>query len=461
MSQKGSVSVLFVVFVVPAIMLTSFIAVDISRYLNLVERGQKVADDAVMAGVRFLPDKTRAREVTENYVRRGMPEGTAVVEVEDDAIALTLNVPMTFVLSKYFTNDGALFTTPLYARSREAPVDTLIALDVSNYLAPPGDTAWGQEMEWPASTLASEIRQLSSVSLSDRRITQQCFNPFISPLKRAAIGLYSYLSSFPSHAVGVAFFPGNLRSAQDSPGHPALDVTRPVETQAQRIARGLQSESAFPLYRGDNFAADERCAAFSEYDTYRDTYTSPVLNGGRTVPIVRRPYWSFDPDAERTISAADAIWNHAVVEDRQGDLPQVLAVVMDAFLRSTPHEKRGSLRDRSVRHAIILAGDMPYSGGARFPDLKVKNDLAATYRQLTALNPENNPVRVTYILSSHDPVKTSSLQSEALELVAFLKELEGSMAPPMITTVIVADINEVYPRALARTKAIRTSLIGR
>jgi len=412
----------------------------------------------VMAGVRFLPDKTKAREVTENYVKKGMPEGTALVEVEDDAIALTLNVPMTFVLSKYFTKEGALFTTPLYARSREAPVDTLIALDVSSYLAPLGDTAWGQEIEWPASSLASDIRP-RSVSLSDRRITQQCFNPSISPLKKAAIGLYSYLSSFPSHAVGVAFFPGTIRSDVHSPGNPFLDVTRPVETQPQRVLRGLGSESAFPLYRG-TFAEDERCAAISEYDTYRDIYTSPILNSERTVPIVRRPHWTFDPQAGGQISVADAIWNHAVVEDRQGDLPQVLTVAMDAFLRSTPYG-RGSLQDRSVRHAIILAGDMPYSEGARFPDMRVKNNLAATYRQLAALNQENNPVRVTYILSSHDPVKTASLQSEAMELVAFLKELEGSMTPPMIVTVVVTDIGEVYSRALARAKAIRTSLIGR
>lgn len=457
MSQRGSIAVLFVAFVVPAIMLTSFIAADIARYLNTIERGQKIADDAVMAGVRYLPNKTRAKAVAESFVKKGVPEATPEMQVSEDTVALTLHVPISFVLSKYFSKAGSALTTPLYARATDAPLETLLVLDVSSYLAPTGDSTWGQELDWPASTIAAQVRP-KGVSLSERRITQQCFNPSITPLKRAAIELYSYLTSFETHEVGVAFFPGNYRGDPSSPGDPLLDVTRPIETEGQRQARGLTSQSAFPLYRG-SFIADESCAAISEYDSYRTMYFSPLPNTRRIDKLVRNPGWSYDPQATGTISAADAIWNHAVVEDRNGDFPEALGLVMNSFL--TSKRAGASLAQRSIRHAIILAGDVPHAGPARFPSIEVKNALTSVYRKLSSLREGDNPVRVTYLITSHDQERLAALQSESIELIAFLKELEDSLSPPLKISVGVTHTDALYSKAMERVKTIRTSLLGR
>ncbi|MCB0337331.1 MAG: hypothetical protein KDD62_13535, partial [Bdellovibrionales bacterium] len=354
-SEQGS----FLVFVAAVILPTMFflfsLVGDLSRYYLENQAVQHALDEAALFGYRFLPDTAAAEVAVRSYLARELPQyaGTVGVDAAPDVLTLTVQNQVLFSFARFFSADlGIPFSA--VSRVKGTPLDAFVIVDTSAYLSPDIRTGapWGDEVSWGAARYFRELNPTPGFELSDqqRLLTQQCFNPIFSRLKRGAALTYSRLMDFSLNAVGLASLPGPLDSA-----HIARPVLRPNKATGV-LGNEVQLEHYYPYY----FKGDLACAAAAEQEVEFTHFHFPVesSNAGLPHPRIIPGSWSVDPQYPIAASGAEYIWMQPTNAERSLDFLRALDLVEAELFAAPVEAERKGLVDRAVKTAVLFLGDV-------------------------------------------------------------------------------------------------------
>ena len=419
--QKGSLT-LFVGFIVLPILFFLFtISLDVSVLMTGRQRTQKAADEAVSYAYKFLPDITATRAAANLYVsqnRELFGAGSADIEVDSDSVSLIYNSSSPLTFAKLAgAQDLVAIPYNVEASARSTPLDVMIVMDTSSYLAPetPSAAPWvgpSDQNAWPA---AKYFEELKLPGITPLLATQQCFNRVYSVQKRAAILIYDYLSGFKKNLIGFGFYP------EFSSG---LSLVRDVDAPGARPEN--QGEGTFDYINGDAYRRNLFCAAAAQQEAtslamgHSDYFfpgASSKLSSNLSCDVVADKQFIVDPETQnynnlytKCLKVRDIIWSKAVHPYQQQNFSQTLAEMHQKLISAYPKTtNRGGLMDSPSKAGIILAGDVPHIENLRFPDSNLIHDSAAILNSsLTAIA---NDVRafganytIYYIVFSHEGV---------------------------------------------------------
>ncbi|MCB9029485.1 MAG: hypothetical protein H6619_00400 [Deltaproteobacteria bacterium] len=420
-SESGSTLFLIVTFLMPLMFLGFVFSIGLVKFYTELERNQEHLDSAVMLAAQNLPFQAKAAAVAQDYVTRKLGAAVATnltITTASDAVLLELNETSFIPFASYFS-DAAAIPYKLTSQARVTPTDMLLMVDSSSYLAPPAGSEWDSALpSWQASNVFDNLSLNPPTYFglpSKVAMTQRCFNPVVSPLKKAAIDIYDYISSMQMNAVGVSFFPSDFG--------PALTF------ESRRVKRGgfeydnaglLVPEAKLEDYGfldGGVLFSDANCGAAAE-DPFLNTYALSNITGEYSslseypsaecsplpdFALDQETAFRFNDSREQCLNARDVIWTRGV-RNTTADIDQVLWNARQQVDGSISVPGRGGLETSARRAVIIVAGDLPYKSGNRFPDVVTVNALNAG---LAALDPDvtvDDPqdVQLYYVLFRQD-----------------------------------------------------------
>lgn len=376
--QRGSVALLVAITLLPLILLGLTLSVDLANYYGDTRAVQTALDDAAMHAYRYLPYSVDAERAVRSYLAMRYPEyftdGNGLsTQVTADAIALQYRgrSPIYFPrLFGWLTQSDVPEDVGIAATSvvRATAMDVLVAFDMSaRHVAPSLEgPAWGEVTDWPAAEFFQHqhtfIRQ-NGEAVDPRIATQQCWNPALSTLKRAAIRTYQYFSAFNRDQVGVAIFPGYGAH---------VDVVREVQALDTNLENGAEAHwtNFYGEARGDAY-----CAAAFERELQEQKYRLPeAMSGLRTwqVPagapseMVLPPDWAFNADYAPYLSVSRAVWGAVARDGPVTEFPMLTEYVASLLLGAPVMEQRRALKMKSMKIGFIFLGDLPWAGGVRW-----------------------------------------------------------------------------------------------
>lgn len=266
-SSTGSTVFFTVAVLLPALFLFFALSLDLSKVYSDNQNLQDAVDSAALLAAKSLPYKSAAENLAYNYLNQqkinaanhyavSVAATTFEGQVEDQSTSkkamVTVDVSGTssLIFAKYFGLDSM----PIRAKATAAvnPMFANILIDASYYMAPSVftydgngrhlrpdnfyDTADG--ISWkddlPASQLFFRPKDLPGDSpynnisaeskpiyfkgstddeykkIDPKILTQQCYNSSFTAMKKTAIQIYDYLSSFPLNSLGVMVAPSGL-----------------------------------------------------------------------------------------------------------------------------------------------------------------------------------------------------------------------------------------------------------
>ena len=372
--QEGAMALFFACFILPVLFFLFAIAFDVTAYLTARNKAQIAADEAVLYAQRFLPYASEAEAAIKSYLNRYFSDRVDLeVGVGNGAISVVLKSPVELYFSKLLslltvrrTGDTDLPVT-VVSRAVSVPLDVFVAIDSGSELAPtPLDSEpWGESSDWPPAQFFSLKYPDSDVGIR-KLLSQQCFNPVFSGLKKGAIMLLDYLSASSENSVGFGFFPG-----KDSP----YDVVRKVGAVANGEMRG---DLEFPGYVGE-YVSSVNCAAVAENELNHLDYRFPLRNSKLPIPSFE-PHElpvltissgnEFNKDYLPYLSASQAVWIRAAHQRRNANTAEALAMLYSEVLSAQDSfAARGGFSGHAKKLGVILAGDLPTIGSVRFPQL--------------------------------------------------------------------------------------------
>ena len=426
-NQAGSVAFFVAAIVIPTIFFVFTLSVDLSRYYHENQRSQAVLDEAAMYAYRFLPYREAASDAALAYLSYHQEIGPHTeVLVTQDTISLALSriTPLTF--ARLFGIEAGIPITA-FSRVRGTPFDTLILMDRGSYLSPDPvyGTIWGEAGDWPAAYFFEHEHPivLGAQTLDPKLLTQQCFNPAFSALKHSAIKLYENLVSFNLNAVALGFFPGNAAP---------VDMVR--ELRPGRYRAGQEGEADFFGHRGV-FSGPELCAAAAEREPVQSHYSFPSSNialegaegffPGGPINMIQPGSWAFDPDYQSFLRAREVIWSRSTHEAATSYTSQIFETIGSNLIGAPQVAERGGLMNKSVKNAVIYAGDLPRAGLLRFPAGAVQSQLSEAISALKSdLLQFNETLKIYYVLLAQPEVTNGDLALEASALRDFFKQQE-------------------------------------
>jgi len=467
--MQGSVTLFILAIVLPLLFFGLSLSVDLGKYYRESQAIQTALDDAARHAYRFLPYVQQARTAAFSYLSRinGLAEKT-MIAVDSDTITLRYGGAATLSLADYFGVKVAVPVTA-YVQVRGAPVDAMIVMDGGAHLAPPvaGGVGWGQPADWPAAYFFQfeNPLALNGSPIDPRLATQQCFNPYFSALKQAAINTYSYLQRFDLNAVGLGFYPGA--------GSP-VDIVRNLEPGGLRPQPGNTGEADFMDYE-ELTASNAYCAAAAEREPNWEPYQFPLPAEGTETGLGNKPQfmitpgsWKLNPDYIPVMSAREVIWSRAAHPNSNGDTAAVLNTIHSVLIGAPNVSKRGGLKNRAIKTAVIFAGDVPRQEAIRFPEGAVpaalRFPLAKIRRDIQA---ENLIFRLYYVLAVTDGNNDASFEGRIGALRDFFNEvtqLNGSPVPGFEANLLLGSSPEMITQELGSILAaaeIKSSLIAR
>ncbi|MFM1847419.1 MAG: hypothetical protein RL417_893 [Pseudomonadota bacterium] len=362
--DRGVLTLFLAFIILPVCFLLATLALDLraATFDNAVR--QQRLDDAVLLGVRDLPRAEEAREQTLRYLERFDLASGAEVEATGNSVEVMYRGVNTLFFPRLLGVAGDVSYT-LYARARSRPVDGVIALDLSRYLAPAssGGSDWGDIGEWGAARYFDELSGRYTPPRDPRRLTARCFNPIVSALKLGAIRAHNYLSAFGDSRIGVGIFPGDGVEFELVRSFGGSELVRVVE----------------PRYVDEMItAADCADAALEEewYSHYRfpvNRFAGSMSGTGEPSPSVGRAVWMSPVRAQTPITSGI------------GEIGAVIEGIFTTLLGAPDVGERGGFAPHARRLGIIFSGDLPWSQGERFPSPPVQEKLHAVlslYREL-------------------------------------------------------------------------------
>ena len=489
--EAGSMSLYISAIVLPLMFFLLSLSVDIGAYVTETQAIQKIADETSLYASRFLPSAPEAKSAVKTYLNdhkisvlnlgdTDIKSRTADVLINADSVQIdiTSKVPMSFAnIFMKIIGEGdsvAEIQTSASSLARATPLDVLIAMDTSSYLAPsaPTDEPWDEAGEWPAAEYFSDQDIRYDAELVDKRLlTQQCFNESFSALKRITIETYETLSSFRRNAVGLSFFPAVGRPVHNSrllsPFIPESDI-------------GTLGEASFQIYDREviavgPYASDEWCAASAEQEIDHLDYKFPdanttLRNIDRSLApasIISPVDDRYDPLYSPFLEAREVVWSKAAHSNLQGNFVEVLKNIHDQVIGITAIASRGGLVAHAKKVVIIFLGDLPYAfAGQQFPAAIAKT---AIQTEIEALREEVFRYKFDlnlFIVGFNHQGNADNFETQGGELRSFLESFtdlsrEGQPGSFNINFAYGDDVNRLGNQVLSAVMASqRTSMLS-
>ena len=460
-AEKGAMMLFVAAVILPLLFLFFAFTLDIEKYFRDKARAQHAIDEAGLYAFRLLPDVERARQGAQLYLNVNASAIAPYTKIQAAAEGLSLSVEAgsrvsfaSFFGGREGSADVLNLPVQVYSRVQGAPLDAFVAMDASAYLAPElgQSTAWGEAGTWPSATLFAgssphvRIVDARQRTIDGRLLTQQCFNPVYSVLKRVTIALYETLAASAQNAVGIGFFPG---------GGMGVDIAREILPRAAGSAEAVWVAGA----QTDAGVVSDYCLAAAHYESAQPQYWVPAFDpsrpahGWRSEPApaeaVLPGAWLYNPDYA-ALRVREVVWAQAVRPPQwQCETEAVLEVVAHRLGAARALAARGALRGSSLGLGVIIAGDVPRKGARRFPDVEVSEALRAKAAQLATLLSQAQTrlgirQRIYYaLLSDHPGLSARIGRAEIEELSAFFRSISSEK---LEVKLIVAPRAEVLER---------------
>lgn len=425
-AERGH-AVLYAVLIVPFAFLLTTIAVDISAWNATRDKLQQEADRLAFQGLGGLPNmaevQSRVQQAAQSLISAGVD-----VEVFVPSAPVRSSVEVTLT-SKYQPRFGLFSTAALgnafkiqrRGTAQLVPGDFVLIVADGATLRPPlvaqpptsarpySFPAWGAELDWPAAAYFNTV-SAASVSIPNelswdwwkdwenpdfnRWATQSCFNPVLSPLKFAAIGISEALLSYGVNRIGFMFTPGE-RSAQ------GFHVIRHVHGEDDDPALYQGQVGGFPesgrvaagwsdYLELEQFLGDKACILFSDpfaniSDRYAFTDDADSCNA-RAEPVLERN----NSHIHRLTQTFSRCYDHSGVTLREAIYwnaaklplptfsarPNIIASLRQAWSEltddrtlSVEKRKRGNLAHNSLRQILVLSDSLPNANDAELQQL--------------------------------------------------------------------------------------------
>ncbi len=345
----------------PVFLLFLALTSDVGKVYYSRERYQNILDEAVMLGLRYLPNSSVIENRVRNFINTKDSELANLVNTEllDSGILnLTAKVTPNSLLGNFFGLQN-VFTFWVQSKAQVVPRDVAVFLDTSDILAPltleNGTDAWGG-VDWPIA------RYLNNKLISEdekKLATQRCFNPVLSAFKEASIRVVDYFSSFPQNNVGVLVAPGYKSNVYEISVLKNLDNS-PVTNTAN-----------FGFYR-DEPMSDELCLAIIDDERNVSGYKVPkpidefgigseytwvgkITREVEGVPKIKR-------NKVHELNVRDVIWSRSVrkQDDKSFPLDLVLKETSNMLFSGTYRQGQGDVNNLLNSLGIIFMSDYPW-----------------------------------------------------------------------------------------------------
>jgi hypothetical protein len=356
--ERGTTTLFIAFFVLPVLYFLFTLGLDLSAYSTETARRQRALDQVVLEAIRFLPDSSRARLHVEGALDRHGVSGAEIVTTTSEVGVTSRGITMLSFPQLLGVDAGVPFG--LYSRARVNPVDAFVAVDLGAYLAPDviaGDVS-GEPGVWGAADYFEAFPRQVEPPLDARRLTAQCFNPALVAVKLGAIRAYDYLSGFSGNRVGLGIYPGN--------GYHLEAVRSLVVPEAGKFARYT-----------NQYVRNEDCWVAAASEPWFERYRFPESRYAGGAPpnhaVMVTPAGEFDPAYGASVRPTDMVWGSVVRSPSPGsagiaNFSEVLGGLYSEIFGAPTAVMRGGLAANPRRVGLILAGDTPREGGARFPD---------------------------------------------------------------------------------------------
>lgn len=411
--QRGTSLLFIAAIILPLFFFLYTISTDLSMYLTRREVSQRVLDDVALYAQRYFPYREEVRQSALAQLRKKMPQARSAqvsydlnktslrsgdnfaIDIETSDRSDTLSLQYTELVPLVFAKILGVQTglpVKTQVRARVLPFDILIATDRSAYTTPGlYSNAWGSQGEWPSAELFQSTLRFHDPHfpsedpqyLDARNITQQCFNPQLSAIKRTAIRIYDQLSGFALNRIALGAYPGGSR---------ALTLQRQLEqglykfddvhAEADFIERRLVSYENTHEWIPDEqsqlevFVKDTHCMAAAEHESSHGEYAVPDSiehlpdagdGSNRPAYLIDTENYTLSNLAAPFVRAREVIWSRAAHLSENAVFSQVLADIHESLLLPATLEARGGLKNRTPRMAFVVSSDLPREDTVRFP----------------------------------------------------------------------------------------------
>jgi hypothetical protein len=441
--SRGSITLMATVVLLPILFFLLTISLDLTQLYSDRSTVQRLLDEAALQGYRYLPYSAQARQAVDSYLKQlnSLP-GAFETIVKSDSVEIIYDGVAPFTFASFVGRDSGI-PYQLSARVRGTVLHAVLALDTGASLAPQaGAELWGNEGIWPAARLFTHFQPFGS-QVSAREMTQQCFNPVFLGLKRSALRLFDYLSSFEKNSLAVAIFPGTLGSIDviKDARRSGAELTRPV-TGYFNIANGPISKNSY-------------CLALTEEEPIESPYLVPTRSGLGNEPTgVAERYtdplsYTVPETSLAELSVRETLWSRAI---KPGSLSTrtLLSSVVDMLSvagQLNSFEAQNRLAEKPIKAAIVLTSQLPHEGLEFFPSQSVKDALMVSMQQYWRLlggGSDTNPTELRkgilyYVILA---VPGASIERQLIaELQDFFNQtlIDGEMSSNLSVRVVYSE----------------------
>jgi hypothetical protein len=421
---------------IPALMLFTMLSLSLSKFYNELEGEQRVLDNAAQLAGAVLPDADLAEGRAQDYVaRQTRMAGNLSVNIRPEGVELLKSGEYRFLLGDFL---GLNLSTPyqLGASARPVPLNLVLAMDISAYMAPDPSSAdnWGGN-NYPAADYISdyfELAGLKNLGAMPAILTSQCFNPLLLMLKRVALETIGFVKAATVNNLAVTAFPGRNFHYDE------------IYYQGRGLT-GLLSQYTF------DYKAAAFCGAAAEREFTTAAYNFPVSSSGADAEKFFDPVTlEFDSEQMPDLLPEEVVWGLGA---GQNTFPADLNGIFSNLIASVS----GGLSPQAANKVVILSGDVPHEGAARYPDATARTALLEGLGLLRQLADISKSRIKFYYLIGKTPERQIFSDEEAAELTADLNEVfaDSEYFKPLVRVLdSQSDLNAEIYRVLLDEQAI-------
>ena len=365
--RRGSISLFAAAILIPFLFFLFSLSLDVSKYYQVQAEAQHALDNAALAGGHHLPFVSSAEHAVWSILPSQIKSHTSAT-ITSNSIDLSYSDSVDGIFSRYF---GVNVSPHVFAHSKteSVPLQAMILLDTSSNVV-------------VSESSSSSIGQIVGLPSID---TNRCFNSRYTALKKAAVGIYEYVSANSSNAVGVGFFPGhysiNPRSGNIE-GDSDLDLARAPRTPASMKQSGTDLQIRFHAY-DSNSAKDVWCAALSESPSASidqrvpSSTLSRISNSNKlVVPSEHSAGWDINLSEETDFQTREVIWAKAAHDPVPLDTVSSITKSLSALLSTSSEDSLFKILPRRI--LLVASATTPTIGALSVDSAEVRNALTNT-----------------------------------------------------------------------------------
>lgn len=452
--QLGSITLFAATVLFPIIFFLLSISLDLTQLYAERASVQRVIDQAALYAYRFLPFQVQARHAVDTYLRSlSSIHGSYETYIDSGQVEITYHGRAPFFFAAFVGNSVGI-PYDLHTRVRGTVMHAVVMVDSSSSVAPVStEELWGAPALWPAANLFIHFKPFGS-TVSPRFITQQCFNPAFNIIKRSAIGILDYLSSFSKNSVALGFYPGTLSS---------IDLVKNAQrsgTMLSDIRLGYFNTANSP------YAKNSFCLAASEEIQHENPYEIPKKVNFTEIPhiplgrLTDQVNYLVTSDSIANISMREVLWSRAIRPGQvsiQQILERSLAVLQDGGTYNQ-FEDKNRIAELPVDSIIILSSGLPKEGNAIFPDAIVQLSLKNSIMRIMETHRSNNHRTLLYFVI-FDPFLNQIDISQIEALQTFLNQLieNNEVGQRFQARVVHSDHSDDIPTGIIRSLVLENN----